>query len=327
MDIAVAADNNYVAHLATLICSICENNKKSITIHILDSGIKSENIDKIYSLKKIYLNLEIARYNLIEKELKEMLGIEVKKDRSLSAYARIFIPNLVSEDINRILYLDVDGIVCGSLEDLFEIDMEGFPIAGVLDTITPPYRTGIGMSLEDNYINSGLILWDLKKCREIGIVDKFKKFIHEKNGEVIGMDQGTINGTLNNNVLILDPSWNVITPFFQLTVGQLKKSYQLKNYYTQEKINNSIINPKFIHFTPHFTSRPWQKGCKHPWQKQYLYYRNKTKFRLSNLEQDNRKLQVIILGKLFYFIPFSLFSILMHSIRKTQKLSLFLKKL
>ena len=55
-----------------------------------------------------------------------------KEHISLDAYSRYFIPKYISEE--RCLYLDADLLVLKNLEDIFEIDMKGHPIAAVMDT-------------------------------------------------------------------------------------------------------------------------------------------------------------------------------------------------
>ena len=67
-------------------------------------------------------------------------------------YGRILIPQLISDD--RVIYLDADTIVNGSLKDLFSLDMDGHTIGAVED-----------FSMTGTF-NSGMLLIDNQKLRE-----------------------------------------------------------------------------------------------------------------------------------------------------------------
>ena len=45
----------------------------------------------------------------------------------MDTYSRYFISKYISEE--KVLYLDADLLVLKNLEDIFEIDMKGYPIA------------------------------------------------------------------------------------------------------------------------------------------------------------------------------------------------------
>ena len=309
MNIVLASDNNYAAHMATLIVSLCENNDKTkkISIHILSNELEENIKNKILKLEQKYLNLNIHYYDLSSKEIEKRIGLKIKHDRSISAYARIFIPEILSPEINKALYLDVDGIVLESIEEIFDIDISNYYIAGVSDVVRKQKKIGIDLKEDETYINSGMILWNLKKCREEKVVNKFISFIKIKNGDVLAMDQGTINGAISPYIKILDPKWNVLTPFFQLSNSEILKEYGMTSYYGDIKLNDAISRPKFIHFVPNHMNRPWKKGCLHPLKKEYWKYRNETMFKSHKLEKDDRKNKEKILGGLFYLLPYNLY--------------------
>lgn len=309
MNIVLASDNNYAPHLATLIVSICENNlNEIITIHVLDGGINKESKNRINYLKKQYNNLEILYYEINDKIILNKIGLDnLGQDRSLTTYARIFIPEFLNNKIKKALYLDVDGIVKGSLKELFEIDNKDYAIMGVKDISNSDFRTKIGLKLQDDYICAGVLLWNLEKCRREHIVDKFKKFIISYDGDVKAMDQGTINGVLNGNVKLLHPRYNVLTPFFFKKSNVLKDLGNWDEYYSDSEIKDAITNPIFVHFTPGFTTRPWIKNCKHPLKNEYYKYRNKTLFSNYELLDDNRKFYVKFLGFIFFHFPYGFY--------------------
>lgn len=310
MDIVVASDENYVPHLATLICSVYDNNKdENIVFHIFDNGISEESYRKIEKLKKISEGrCTFVRYTVTDDEIKKRIGCDLAKDRSLSTYARILIPEILDKNIEVALYLDVDAIVKGSLLPLYSLpDFENYAIAGVRDINPAERRYHVGLEPQDLYVNAGMLVWNLVYCRNNNITKKLIEFIRKKEGNVDAMDQGTINGVLKNCIYELHPKYNAMTPFFQLNAEELAICGGWKKYYSDELLKEAVETPIFIHFTPNMTTRPWVKGCKHPLKNSYIKYRNMTEFQISNLMSDNRNVKLKILSWFFYHVPYKVY--------------------
>lgn len=311
MNIVVASDQNYAPHLETLIVSIAENNKNIdlIKFYIFDGGIEKKTAESIRKFKDKYKNLEFIFYPMNENVISKMLGGSVGRDRSLSTYARIFIPNIIEDD--RALYLDVDGIVVGSLSEMYNLDISQYAIAGVRDTNPISRHRNVGLSDSDVYINAGMILWNLKKCREINFVKQCIDFVHDYNGNIDAMDQGTINGVLARQGLIklIHPRFNVFTSLFQLTQKDILRIYNLQEYYSDDEIKDARKNPVFIHFTPNMTTRPWIKHCIHPMKKIYWDYRKLTDYGEYHLDKDKRKLKIRLLGFVYRNSPLIVYGI------------------
>lgn len=318
MHIVVASDNNYVPHMATLIYSICHYNSKeeTINIHVLNNGINNESIANLSSLEDEFNNLKISYYSFTSDDIEKKIGCKLAHDRSISSYARLFIPEILDKSIERAIYLDVDAIVCHPLHELVNLDLKGNCIAGVLDVVRIDKKQSVGLEENDAYINAGMIVWDLKQCRNTNVIQKFIDFINNKNGDVVAMDQGTINGTLTKSIYLLHPKWNVLTPFFQMNLNELLLEYGMNIYYSELELEEAVMNPGFIHFVPNYTSRPWSKGCKHPLKHQYWKFREKTLFNSTLLQKDTRTYKQKILGFAFYALPFNLFFLMKKAIVK-----------
>lgn len=308
MDIVVASDEGYVVHMLTLICSICENNKdEEINIHIFDGGIKKESYSYVDNLKKKYNNLNTYSYRITDEIIEKKIGCRLSNDRSLTTYARIFIPELLHLNINKALYLDVDAIVLRELRTLFNRNTNNKPLAGVLDVNPYKRREAVGLNKDDAYINAGMILWNLDKCREIDLVNQFRKFLIDRNGNIDAMDQGTINGTLKGSIDVLPPKYNAMTPFFQKNADVLKQMGGWNKYYNQSEIDDALKNPVFVHFTPNMTTRPWVENCKHPLKDEYWKYRKLTGYPTNEIEKDNRSVKLKLLGWMYYNLPYKIY--------------------
>lgn len=78
------------------------------------------------------------------------------------AMLRCIFNRVLNED--RVLYLDVDTIVCDDIGQLFDVDLTGSPVAGVADIALQDITKG--------YINSGVLLMNLKLISELKLDDK-----------------------------------------------------------------------------------------------------------------------------------------------------------
>lgn len=296
--IVVATDSNYLIHTATLLQSIAENNYGLVIVHVFESGLKDA--DKC-TLEQISDRIACRFYQVDEVIIKQRLfdGGSLDADRSLSAFARLLIPELLGNDVHRCFYMDVDAIVLSDLSEIYNIDLTGYAIAGVLDINPIKRHHAVGLSDDDIYINSGMILWNLDYCRENKVVDRFASFITERQGKVDAMDQGTLNGVLSRETLAIAPRHNMLTPYFQLTSQEISKVYGIKTY-TQADIDAGREAPIFVHFTPNLTTRPWVKNCRHPLMSLYWKYRLKVDAAY-NLQNDSRTLKLKLISWLFYY--------------------------
>lgn len=306
INIVVASDENYVPHLETLLVSIGETNAdiKLINIYILDGGISDKFKENIIRLKEKYKNFAFTFCSMTETIIFELLGgLGISKDRSLSTFARVFIPEIIPD--RKAIYFDVDGIVLSDLREFYQNDLSGFAIAGVSDSNPILRHRNVGLEDQNIYINAGVILWNLELCRKINFIQQCKDFIKEHDGKVDAMDQGTINGVLGSQGLIkvLHPKYNVFTSLYQLNRKEILQIYHLPDFYSDSQIQEAINNPVFVHFTPNMTTRPWVKHCKHPMKDEYWRFRSMTEFSEKNLQEDKRKIRLRFMGWIYRNMP------------------------
>lgn len=86
--------------------------------------------------------------------------------------------------VDRVLYLDADVVACGSIEVLYETDIEKHELAGVRDFLGKWF-------IGHNYINTGVLLINLKKCRESGVLERARIMCRYK--KLFFPDQTAIN--------------------------------------------------------------------------------------------------------------------------------------
>ena len=117
--------------------------------------------------------------------------MEVYEDRfAQTQFARLFLEEIIEEEEERILYLDCDLIINNSIEELWNMNLEGKIGAVLADAFSSLYRANIGLEPNDLMFNSGVMLIDMKKWREQYIGHQLRAFIRVHRGMVQQGDQG-----------------------------------------------------------------------------------------------------------------------------------------
>lgn len=285
LDVVYSTDDNYARHAGVSILSLVENNSEfdEITIYIIDNNISEENRAKLSTIISGYdRTVVFLKADVLCKELK------TTDDFPVSGYARLFISQL--EKVDKILYIDCDTIINGSLEELWNINVSDYMVAGVQDNPAKYMVSIVGMDDNDRYINTGVLLINLNKWRETRIEESVLSMIDKFDGSVPHHDQGIINGICKGELLIIDPKYNMMPQFIQHSSNQIKSLFNIKDYYTQDELDRAKSNPVIIHFISKFYNRPWFMDCTHPYKKLYLKYLDKSPFSKELLEPKvNRK--------------------------------------
>lgn len=263
LNVVFAADDNYASFLSIAMLSLLENNIDDfdgINIFVLDDGISDINKIKI---KNIATNYSCDVSFIQTKKLDEMdfnlLGLERNLNKSsLTPYARLFISTLLPNDIDKVLYLDCDSLIVDSYKELWELDISNYSCAGVLDGINTSVKESLGFNRNDIYINSGFLLVNLKKWREDNVEEKFIKFMVENQHRFYQHDQGVLNNVFKDQILIVNPKYNLQIYFQTLDYDLARKFTCMETeYYTKEITDESRLNPVFLHFCGPNYDRPW----------------------------------------------------------------------
>lgn len=260
-----------------------------ITIYILANDISYESKEKLADVVVKQFNREIVFIDFAP--YKARLDLKMEWPISLSSYVRLFLSEMLPEVCERVIYLDCDTVVCKSLLELWTINLRGGAIVvGVLDTVLPEFKYAVGLKKESQYINAGVLLIDLKKWREEDIQRKFLQFIEEHHGQVSHHDQGTIKGVLHNEIAVLHPKFNAMTPYFTTIYKNLFLLYKIDGeYYSKEELKEAKSEPIIIHYVPEFVGRVWEYECRHPKKEIYKKYMEQTVWKNGLCHSDRQK--------------------------------------
>lgn len=270
MDIALCHDNNYAPYSSVVIASIMENNpNEDITFHILHTDLTSGRCEIIKSWVEVFNGKSVEFYQM-KKDTFAEFPIDENTYLDYGAYIRLYLGECLKQ-LDRVLYLDCDVIVNGSLCELWNTDISDYAVAGVRDRINDYIRVynRLGYPMSEGYINSGMMLINLKKWREDDFFKKAQQLACEKGASVLkNHDQDIINAIYHGQILMLPFRYNLLEYYLYVE----EWLYLDRKYYPE--IIDACKNPAIIHFC--MPQKPWHYECINPFKELYYKYRKMT---------------------------------------------------
>lgn len=271
--IAFCVNDKYIPYICVTIKSIIENNKNNaLHFHVISDNIPK----KMYRL--LYETIEGCKTVTIDTYLIDNGQLYGLKDSwSIQAWYRVFLPDILGKNIHRVLYLDADIIVAGSLKDLFSIDMTGKSIAAVIDieSFNPDTFKRCGYNNTKKYVCSGVLLMNLDYWRQYELTKQIVNWAKENNDKIKFPDQDTINYICQDTKILLPLKYGILNPFFY--DNEILNSEYLPE--VKECVTNPIIihyagqNPWKIELAKHIQNEEWNKYnrmLKHPAKRHYI---------------------------------------------------------
>ena len=254
--VCFATDDGYAHAVGAAIASILVNRNPDDQFHfyVFDGGISSQNkkrLQKTAGKKRIsIISVDPSRF--------EHCTLTDVSYCTLATYYRFLIPEL--SHVKRMIYLDCDVIVQSSLSSLWRHDMNGAYLAGVRDFDSVPKARRFDLP---DYINAGVLLFDVEKWRENHLQEKVFDFIRTTKLELFYADQDVINIVLAGKIDCLNPTWNFLTGAYDSL--------------PDAELLSRVSKVNIVHFAG--CKKPWALGKRHCLQPLYFRYWKKTPWR------------------------------------------------
>lgn len=151
-------------------------------------------------------------------------------------YYRILAPYLLSAELDRVLYLDADIIINGSLNEFYNQSFEDNYAAAVRDRFenidkVVLLKEKLGLKKEDAYFNSGVMLFNLTLFRKEIKLEDIMALIEEKREALRYFDQDVLNCLLKNHIKLCSQEYNTQTyPFDQCSLSDIKAAAVVIHY-------------------------------------------------------------------------------------------------
>ena len=218
--IALTFDDNFWAPAYATMRSIClfTRRRADLVFHLCHRTLTDEHRADLLKIAEEF-PVTLHWHALDQSELFQDVARRMPENKRLSniVYARLMIDRLVGPEVARVLYLDCDMLVRDNIEKLYDIDMEGFPIAAVRDSIGAFITGGRDLrhnrdifDIADPYFNAGMVLIDTAKWRDADIMGRMEQALKDGVMARIYYDQDFLNLVFTRNWLALPWRWNTI---------------------------------------------------------------------------------------------------------------------
>ena len=257
-NIVIVSNEGYIQHAAVMLTSLfCTNKGKHFIVYLLTDGITSQTESK---LKQVCDN-HGAELHVMNCGIADLGEFPIGQWQPIM-YFKLLIPQLLPQSETRCLFLDVDMIIHDDIQPLYDWDMQGKVLAAAEDMPDcVSFKPRLGLKESDLCINSGVMVCDLVKWREMEHkrpIMEFAKSIISK----IQNEQDVIACYFTEKLALLPIRWNMTTFYFL-------RQPKIFDKYLPELLE-AKRNPGIIHFAAPI--KPWFKDCQHPYRKLYREY-------------------------------------------------------
>lgn len=212
MNILVTVDSNYVRPLKVMLTSFFRFHDKENKIYLLYSNVNEIELGELRQL----IERNGSCFYPVRVEESILSGVPVIRYFTKEMYYRL-LSGIIFTKEKRMLYLDPDILIRGSLLPLYETPLEGNVMAGIVDiavnTILSDHKTKLGFGQEEQYINSGVLLFDLDEMRKCSILEDIKRVVEEKGDLLEYPDQDIINLLFREKIKVVERKYNYNTGY------------------------------------------------------------------------------------------------------------------
>ena len=280
MNILITINKKFIKQVNILLNSIqYSNTNESFNIYVLHRDLEE------CDLKIISNNLDLKRFqiHLIKIEENEIHKFPVHEKRyPVEIYFRIFASKYLPQNLERILYLDADTIVINLLKELYKTDFEGnYYVAAthVKKVLHKLNEIRLNIKEDEPYINTGVLLMNLKELRKVNTEREVKEFIEKNEKKLLLPDQDILVSIFGDKIKLVDS--------LKYNLGERTlNTYNINHPQNQIGLRWICKNTVIIHYF----------GRNKPWNKQYIGRLDCFYHKIEKLIRKHAKQKVLVLS-------------------------------
>ena len=251
MNILVAFNDGYTMPTRVMLKSLIENNQEDLDIYVLYVALSDDSIKALSNLNSNTAVLHFIQIDDSKLECAPLMSF-YSKEAYIRLFAQLYLPN----DLERILWLDGDLIVKGEINEFYNQSFDNelyvaYKDMDLGDSIKK--KESLGMPVDVAYINSGVLLMNLREIRNKVSDVVITNYIKENSDKIEFVDQDVFNGLLYNSFKVIDTGYEY--NYFARRIRPWNKRMVYRN-------------ARIIHYVE---KKPWNEGYKdygfHLWWK------------------------------------------------------------
>ena len=211
-------DDSYAPFLAVALNSAIKNSdpQRNYKAIVLYQDLGADNISRLQSLQTENFKIELMPIRANMEALDDRMSNRLRCDYfTLTIYFRLFIPSMFPQ-YDKGIYIDSDVVLTDDIAKLFDIDI-GENYIGACNDLSiadiPPLvaytEKAVGVNAKE-YINSGVLLMNLKKMRDDDLEGHFLALLNKYHFDSIAPDQDYLNAMCNGKIYYLEEKWDTM---------------------------------------------------------------------------------------------------------------------
>jgi lipopolysaccharide biosynthesis glycosyltransferase len=219
------SSGNYAINAGVTLTSLFINTKKTVNVHILrDQSLTADNQCKLETIATQYgQKLQFIDVELPDEWEKICTSNLVARSLTRGVFYRLLLPEKLSH-LKKVIYLDCDVIIDMDIQELWDLNLDGKPLAASFDW----------QRENDRYFNSGVMVLALDILREnYELISRVVQFFNLYPNSVYP-DQDFLNWLIKGDFLPIDTKFNILV--------------------NQDNVENFKSGHRIIHFAG---TKPW----------------------------------------------------------------------
>ena len=185
-------------------------------IHVIYQDLSPENRENLSALETEYASVSFLQMRQTLDGIEDCEETKLRCDYfTLTIYYRLFLGEMFPQ-YDKGIYLDSNIVVPGDISRLYALDL-GDNIVGACHDFSiedaPPLvhygEQAVGVPIEA-YVNSGVLLLNLQKMRELRFGQEFLSRLNRFHFNCLAPDQDYLNAMCSGHILYLDKSWDTM---------------------------------------------------------------------------------------------------------------------
>ena len=283
LNVAYSCGDTYSEYACISMLSLFDNNKDIdyIQVFVTDLGISEKNRKRLITVAEQY-GRSITFIQQDDELIRDYLGQKIPlHGGNLATYGKLLASRVYPEWVEKLLFIDADTLVVGSLTEIEKLDMKGYLVAAVpgvdIYANLKADKEGELLRKRQIYFNCGVVIINLKEWNETELLSKFQEAIQQ--GYTDMKDQSMLNYSIPDSKLLrLHLKYNCSVHSFP----DCAKKFWQKHLYpcSAQEVEEAYAAPIIIHYK-WVKGRPWFHECINTKKDDYLYYKRLSPFRES----------------------------------------------
>ena len=270
--LAIISSNDYAPYTATTLMSVLDrlDKKRNCHIYVLTQDLTRSAQKKLKELRRIH-DFEIDYIYINESDLDFIKGVNVPYYINRLAASRLLLPSILNK-LDKVICIESDLIFLDDIAKLYDTNIGENYIGAVEDFARKVHAKDLWGNDKDIYFNTGVILINLKKLREINYKAKLVQGIVHNASRYKLQEQCIMNDVYKGHIQRLDIKWNFYHEFYPI---ELKRRIRFQAENKKEYLN-AVTAPSVIH-TPG-ADKMWHPHYQHPFKEEYMKLYKKNPF-------------------------------------------------